>query len=141
MAKGKKTGGRQKGTKNKATLDKLAAREYYRQRVMERLDPIIEAQFASALGVYHLMAKDKDGSFTRVTDPDVMVRVLNSGESFYKIYAQNPNPQAQRDLLDRVLDKPKEQEQELKITGELELVTRRLLEARKRAAGKRDSES
>jgi hypothetical protein len=38
--------------------------------------------------------------------------------------------------MNRALDKPKEQEQELKLTGDVELITARLIAARKRLAKK-----
>src|SRR5262249_14283590 len=50
-----------------------------------------EALKLAATGVTHLMAKDKDGTWARVTDPEVMVKVLNSGESFYRLSARNPD--------------------------------------------------
>ncbi len=47
---------------------------------------------------------------------------------------KDPSVQAFTDLMNRALDKPKEQPQELQISGSLELVSARLLAARKRLA-------
>jgi hypothetical protein len=63
---------------------------------------------AAARGVSHLLAQDAKGQWTRVTDPEAMLRCLNSGETFYRIYAQNPDLRAITDILDRELGEPKE---------------------------------
>jgi len=71
---------------------------------------VLEAQLDTAKGVQHMMAKDsKTGQWIQVTDPAVMLACLNSGESFYKIVAQNPNVQAQKDIFDRLMDQPARQ--------------------------------
>lgn len=133
MAKGKKTGGRKKGSLNKLTLDKLAARDLYRLRVMEHFDPIIDAQIASATGASQFVYADDKGRFKVIDDPDELRACIKMGRVL-RLFTRLPNPQAQSDLLNRVLDKPKEQEQEIRITGELELVATRLIAARKRCA-------
>jgi hypothetical protein len=71
------------------------------------LDAVIDAQLESAKGVQHMMAKDsKTGQWVDVTDPAIMKKCLDSGEQFYKITPQNPNVQAIRDILDRLMDQP-----------------------------------
>lgn len=45
-----KKGGRPKGTLNKKTLEQKEAQAIYRQMVFAKLEPIIEAQLAIALG-------------------------------------------------------------------------------------------
>ena len=144
MAKGKKTGGRKKGTPNKATLDKIAAREYVRRRVTEQLSALLDAQFANAKGIHHLMMRDpKTGKFERVAtdanDPEAAAAqvdaALATGNAFW-IFTKDPSVQAFTDLLNRALDKPKEQELEVKLSGELEVVTAELLAARKRLAAR-----
>ncbi len=99
--------GPKKGAKYKPTLAKEEMRQLYREALANRLPEIIEAQFDSAKGVLHMMAKDnKTGQWIQVTDPAIMVKCLNSGPEFYKIQAQNPNVQAIRDMLDRLMDQP-----------------------------------
>ena len=46
------------------------------------------------------MARDRDGTWTEVTDPVIMAKVLNSGETFYRIYARNPDVKALKDIFD-----------------------------------------
>jgi hypothetical protein len=109
---GKRPGaGKPKGTKqapSAAMRDKLECRRIYHERVSQQLEPIIEAQLAAARGVCHMMAQDAKGQWTRVTDPEAMLRCLNSGQTLYRVYAQNPDQRAIIDILDRELGKPKE---------------------------------
>lgn len=99
--------GPKKGSKQQTTLDKETLRDLYRANMVSRFEAVMDAQYDLATGVQHMMAKDaKTGQWIEVTDPKVMLRCLNSGETFYKIAAQNPNVQAQRDILDRLMDKP-----------------------------------
>lgn len=106
-----------KGYKQPATLDKIAAREYVRQRVTAALQPIIDAQIMAARGVGHVFTRDKHGKFTRIEDADEMTQLVTQGvegETFF-LFTQNPNTQAAKDLLDRTLDKAKEQALEVEI--------------------------
>jgi hypothetical protein len=50
------------------TLEKEAARELVRQKITERLEPLIHAQIDNAVGIRHLMVHGpKTGRFERVT--------------------------------------------------------------------------
>jgi hypothetical protein len=62
------------------------------------------ALLGAARGVSHLMARDRDGTWTEVTDPAIMAKVLNSGELFYRLYARNPDVKALKDLRSPVRD-------------------------------------
>lgn len=130
---GKRPGaGKPKGTKWKSTIDKLAARELARQMITARLEPLIEAQIANAQGIKYLVARDpKTGKFERI-GPDGV-----TSEAVIEVWEKDPSVQAFSDLLNRALDKPKEQEQEIKLTGEAELI-QRLFAGRKRAAQPRE---
>lgn len=131
-----KTGGMKKGYKQPATLDKLAARELVRQRVTAALGPMLDAQIAHARGIGHVFTRDKHGKYTRIEDADEIAALLEhgvEGETFW-VYAKDPSVQAFSDLLNRALDKPKEQEMEVKLTSEFDAVLGRLLTARKRLA-------
>lgn len=109
---GKRPGaGKPKGTTqapSAAMRDRAECRRVYHERVSRQLEPIVDAEVAAALGVSHMMAQDAKGQWTRVTDPDAMLRCLNGGTAFYRIYAQNPDLRAVTDILDRELGKPKE---------------------------------
>src|SRR5580765_4132960 len=137
MAKGwggKRPGsGRKRGVKMPHTLEKEAAREYTRQTVIAGLAPMLRAQMAHSTGIGHCYTRDKNGKFTRVEDLDDIDRLLTEGvegEHFF-IFAKDPSAVAFKELLDRALDKPKEQAQEIHVSGEIEL-TARLTAARNR---------
>lgn len=125
---GKRDGaGRPKGSKTAATLSKEAARELLRQRVLKDMEPMVAAQIAHAQGISHFMLRDpKSGKFERLTDPDQIQAALNAdgaeeGSSYY-IWTKDPSVQAFTDLMNRALDKPKEQEADLNIRGALRMI-------------------
>jgi hypothetical protein len=125
--------GRKRGVKMTHTLEKEAAREFTRQTVIAGLAPMLRAQMAHATGIGHCYTRDKHGKFSRVEDLDEIDRLLTEGtegEHFF-IFAKDPSAVAFKELLDRALDKPKEQAQEIHVTGEIEL-TARLAAARNR---------
>jgi hypothetical protein len=135
---GKRAGaGRKKGSD---TLTKEAAREYVRGRVSAELGPLLDAQLANAKGLAHFFLRDsKTGQFVRVTDPKQIEIALNMGDggeegTYYWIHTKDPSIQAFTDLLNRALDKPKEQEIDVNLRGEVELVER-LAKARQRGRG------
>lgn len=114
MAKGgTRVGGKPKGYHAPATLDKLAAREFVRERVTAALGPLLKAQIANATGFHVLVSRDaKTGKFTPVE--------AESGvKDATEIWLVKPNVQAFTDLLNRAIDKPAEQLQEIKITSDV----------------------
>jgi hypothetical protein len=116
---GKRNGaGRKKG---KAVLDKLEAREVVRAFVTSRLVPLLEAQTANALGLKYLVTRHKQtGKFIRVTQ--AMARAKQgSDEESIEIWEKDPSVQAFTDLLNRALDKPADQVQQVDISGALEV--------------------
>lgn len=116
MAKGgKRIGGKPKGYKAPATLDKLAAREFVRQRVTAALEGLISAQVANAEGIKYLVARDKTGKFNRI-GPDGI-----DGAEVIEVWQKDPSVQAFTDLLNRALDKPSEQEQQHEHRGTIVL--------------------
>lgn len=135
---GKRKGaGKPKGYKHQATLDKIAAREVVRQFVTANLQPMLEAQLAHAIGLKYLIARDKKtGKFIRLTE-DAAASMLEKGDDgsryLIEVWEKDPSVQAFTDLLNRALDKPKEQEQEIKVSGDADLIAR-LHAARKRLA-------
>lgn len=118
--------GRPKGTKNPSTYTKEAAREALRQIVLAKMEKLVAAQMDNAIGVSHFLLRDpKTGKFERLTDPEQIQAALNAegaeeGSTYY-VYTKDPSVQAFTDLMNRALDKPKEQEQELEIKGGLVL--------------------
>ena len=116
--------GRPKGAKNKTTMDKEAAREFVRQRVVESLSGLLEAQVANAQGIKYLVGREKKtGKFTRLTQAQVEA-VLDGKDDTYtylEVWEKDPSVQAFTDLLNRALDKPKEQQQAVTVDGKLEI--------------------
>jgi hypothetical protein len=131
---GKRPGsGIKKGYKYRQTLEKAEAREVVRAFVTDNMMPMLRAQLAHAMGIGHCYTRDKHGKFARVEDLAEIDRLLTEGtegEHFF-IFAKDPSAVAFKELLDRALDKPKEQAQEIHVTGEIEL-TARLSAARQR---------
>lgn len=127
--------GPEKGTKYKPTLEKERAREALRAVVLRHMERILRSQIAAACGIDHFFLRDpKSGQFIRVTDPEQIEKALNEGEkdSYYWIFTKDPDPRAAKDLFDRALDKAKEQETEIHVSGQIDLIASKLGEARKR---------
>lgn len=119
---GKRPGaGMPKGTITKPTLDKLAAREALRTIVTREMDELVAAQLANAKGISHFFLRDKAGQFVKIEDPKLIQQALNSGEEgkYYWVFTKDPSIQAFTDLMNRALDKPKEQEQEVDLKAEV----------------------
>lgn len=133
----RKGAGKKKGTKWPSTLQKEAARAKSSAYIIERLQAIWDAQITSALGIRHTFMRDKSGRFVQLTDPQQIAEALNSGEEgkYYWTFSKDPSAQAAQLLTAYALDKPKEQEQEIKLTGEAELL-QKLMAGRLRAAKK-----
>jgi hypothetical protein len=94
---------------------------------------MLRAQLAHAQGIGHCYTRDKNGKFTRVESLDKIDELLTTGteNEHYFIFAKDPSAVAFKELLDRALDRPKEQAHEVHVTGEIELFTR-LAAARQR---------
>ena len=113
-------GGRPKGTtgiKQAQTISKEAARDALRQLVLAKMEQLVEAQLANATGLKYLVRRDaKTGKFLRVT-ADMLDE--QTDEDRIEMWEKEPHVGAFTDLLNRALDKPKEQEQEVAVTGKL----------------------
>lgn len=118
-------GGMPKGKVTRKTLDKLMAREEARKQITASLGPILRAQIAHAIGIGHLYTRDKNGKFTKIESLSQIDQLLTHGTEgeHYWIFAKDPSTAAATDLLNRALDKPKEQEQEIKLTGSVDVVS------------------
>ncbi len=75
--------------------------------VMPHLAEILEAQIKKAKGVKHLVGRNESGQFKKIT-PDQ----LDDFEHI-EVWERDPDVSAIVDILNRCLDKPKEQAQEL----------------------------
>lgn len=120
---GKRPGaGRPKGSLNASTISKEQAREGLRQAVLKHMDAMIAAQVAHAQGLKYLVIRNaKSGKFEKVSK-ERMDQLLESGGDDLErleIWDKDPSVQAFTDLMNRALDKPKEQEQEHTVSGSL----------------------
>lgn len=132
--------GRPKGTvgiKQQATISKEQAREALREIVLKHMDDLVSAQVAHAKGLKYLVARDKDtGKFAKITKDQYDALLTGEGDAFVglEVWEKDPSTQAFTDLMNRTLDKPKEQVQELQVSGSIDLVTGKLHSARARLA-------
>lgn len=119
-----KKGGRPKG---KVTLEKEILREEVRAAIAPHVAVMIAAQVEHAVGIKHLLMREpKTGKFERVAvdtaDPAVAAAqidaALGTGNAFW-IFTKDPSTQAFTDLMNRLIDKPKEQPQEVDVKGKL----------------------
>jgi hypothetical protein len=97
-----------------------------RQRLMEMviasMDPMAEAQIKHAQGIKYLVKRSKAGGKFEKVSADTLEAALegqDDGSLILEVWDKDPSVQAFTDLMNRALDKPKEQEQDLKISGEL----------------------
>jgi hypothetical protein len=100
---------------------------------------LADAQLANATGLKYLVTRDKkSGKFVRVTEAMARIKQEDSEDlETIEVWEKDPNIAAFTDLMDRALDKPKAQVQEVSITGELTMVPARLSASRKRLAANR----
>lgn len=97
------------------------------------------AQIAKAKGISHLVTRNrKTGKFERVTDPNRIIQVLNGDpkrqHEVWEIWTRDPDTSAFTDLMNRALDKPKEQAIDMNVNVDWDKRVARLREARKRLA-------
>jgi hypothetical protein len=124
------------GYKTRKTIEKEEARAAFRQIVLNEMEELLEAQMAHAKGLKYLVARHKaSGKFAKLTE-ELALKIANGQADEYEaieVWSKDPSVQAFTDLMNRALDKPKEQEQEIKLSGEVSLIEK-LLAGRKRAA-------
>jgi|SRR6185503_20920722 len=109
--------GPKKGAIYKPTITKEQAREALRQIVLKHMDAMVAAQIANSQGLKYLVTRNsKTGKFERVSK-EHMEALLESGDEDalerVEVWDKDPSVQAFTDLMNRALDKPKEQEQEV----------------------------
>ncbi len=121
--------GKKKGHKAPQTLEKLEARELVRSTVTNALQPMLEAQIAHAVGLKYLVARHKTtGKFAKLTE-DLMDTISKGDNPEYEaieVWTKDPSVQAFTDLLNRALDKPKDQPVEVKVTQVKDISDREL---------------
>lgn len=121
---GKRAGaGRPAGTKNASTISKEQARDALRAVIISHMDEMVAAQVAHSKGLKYLVYRDKSGKFVKVTQEmmDAWAKGTQPEDITLEVWEKDPSVQAFTDLMNRALDKPKEQEQEHNISGELKI--------------------
>lgn len=126
-----------KGTRYAPTISKEVARAEFRELIREYAPELHMAQFANAKGIKYLVGREKNtGKFVRLTQAQVDA-VLSGEDDKYmalEVWEKDPSTPAYTDLMNRWMDKPAEQPQQVHVTVELAAVSDRLLNARKRLA-------
>jgi hypothetical protein len=107
-------------------VPKAVVREAVRVAIQPHVKALVEAQVAQAVGIKYLMARDADGKFKRVVSetPEDLDALIADGGTILEVWTKDPSTPAFTDLMNRAIDKPKEQEVEVKITGSDELLAR-----------------
>ena len=126
--------GRPKGSKEAPTLAKEAAREILRLKLTAELQPIADALVSRCKGVRYFVTRNKKtGKFELVTNPDRVIAALNrDDDESGEFYTDKPDITAIKEAFDRMVDKSKEQIQEIALSGEPLIAA--LLAGRERAA-------
>lgn len=119
--------GRKPGGKNASTISKEQARDALRAIILQEMHAMTRSQVHAAIGINHFMLRDKaTGQWKRLTNWREIEAALNDPDaidgSTYWIYTKDPSTQAYTDLMNRALDKPKEQEVELHVSGDEALI-------------------
>lgn len=100
---------------------KTLARQALQRIVLAEMRELLAAQIANAKGLRYLVTRDRfSGKFVRVTaerlaemeDPEARAEIV-------EVWQKEPSIQAFTDLMNRALDKPKEQPTEVEHTGGL----------------------
>lgn len=113
--------GPKRGTKHASTITKEQAREALRQIVLVEMRELAGAQISNAKGIKFLVVREKSsGKFLRVGEN--RAEKLNPEEEIIEIWEKDPSVQAFTDLMNRALDKPKEQEQDVNAKVALRLI-------------------
>jgi hypothetical protein len=82
---------------------------------------LVDAQLANAKGIKYLVVREKkSGKFIRVTEAMARQKQeLTDNEEIIEVWEKDPSVQAFTDLMNRAIDKPKEQEQEVDVNAEI----------------------
>ena len=84
------------------TAERAELLSLWRAEVSHQFKSLVQAQLSAAQGVTHMVARDDQGKWTTVTDPDVMVERLNAGEEAYRLSAVAPNATLIGQIMDRL---------------------------------------
>jgi len=99
---------------------------------------MLRSHVEKACGIGHLYTRDATGKFSRVTNLAEVDRLLAKGDegSHYWIFTKDPSGQSFTELMNRALDKPKEQALEVNVAVDWDKRIARIRAARKRVGDK-----
>lgn len=114
-----------RGYKTKKTIAKEVARDALRQIVLNRMNELVAAQIANAVGLKYLVTRDrKSGKFIRVTEAMAKAKAkVKDTEEIIEVWEKDPSTPAFTDLMNRALDKPVEQH-EHEVSGGMDIYWR-----------------
>lgn len=120
---GKREGaGRKKGQLNQKTLDAMAVKKAYQDKIRRNADKLFNAQFSLATGTQMLFVVHTDSKGNRrkpemVTDPEIISRFIDENEGvdgtlegsdseYFFLTTKLPDSRTISDMLDRAMGKP-----------------------------------
>jgi hypothetical protein len=74
----------------------------WKMAVSKRFDRLVEAQLTAAEGVTHMQARDAQGKWQTIVDPELMAEKLEQGEQAYRLSAIAPSAPILKDIMDRM---------------------------------------
>jgi hypothetical protein len=133
---GKRPGaGAPKGNQNGMDVEKVRLRQIARNLIAPEMPALIAAHVKHALGLSYLVYRDKEtGKFTRVK----ALEDVDQSENTIEVWEKDPSQQSFTDLMNRLLDKPAEQVQEIALSGSLTLEDKLTAARNRLAKAKRD---
>jgi hypothetical protein len=119
-------------------IPKAVVREAVRVAIQPHVKALVEAQVAQACGIKYLVVRDADGKFKRIGKSG-LEELLAAGEVIVEVWEKDPSTAAFTDLMNRAIDRPKEQEQEI-IVHDAEKMLERLDAWKRRHRREEDEE-
>jgi hypothetical protein len=110
--------GPKKGAIYAPTIDKALKREELRRIICSHMAEMTAAQVRAAKGLNVAVVRRKDGTWRRIESAEAFDAAAAAGD-LIEIQPLQPSTQAYTDLMNRALDKPAEQQQQVEVTGEL----------------------
>jgi hypothetical protein len=117
--------GKPKGRKSARTIARQLEEDMLRQKIKERLEPIVDSQLSNAEGIKYLVVRErKGGKFIRVHEAmakGAKKGKLGANEEIIEVWEKDPSVHAFTELLNRAYGKAKEPEQKVDHSGEIVL--------------------
>lgn len=117
--------GRPRGSKSARTIKRQLEEDMLRQKLKERLEPIVDSQLLNAEGIKYLVVRErKGGKFVRVHEAmakGAKKGKLGANEEIIEVWEKDPSVHAFKEILDRAYGKAKEPEQKHEHSGEIVL--------------------